>query len=170
MIIKFMRISKAEKDGYVVVVDAQKFLSFWRNTTNPTQIEFANGNPAIWKKDRKFHYHHAIDAIVLTCMDKSIRDGLAEAFKESEENRYQDKFKIAKPWQTFTEDVNHLKENIIVVHTHKNNIEKQTVRKLRKRNKIQYDKKGNVIFEKGQGIRASLHKDTFYGKIEREKT
>ena len=60
------------------------------------------------------------------------------------------------------------KENIIVVHTHKNNIEKQTVRKLRKRNKIQYDKKGNVIFEKGQGIRASLHKDTFYGKIERE--
>ena len=35
-------------------------------------------------------------------------------------------------------------------------------------NKIQYDKKGNVIFEKGQGIRASLHKDTFYGKIERE--
>ncbi len=120
------------------------------------------------EKDRNFHYHHAIDAIVLTCMDKSIRDGLAEAFKESEENRYQDKFKIAKPWQTFTEDVNHLKENIIVVHTHKNNIEKQTVRKLRKRNKIQYDKKGNVIFEKGQGIRASLHKDTFYGKIERE--
>ncbi len=84
------------------------------------------------EKDRNFHYHHAIDAIVLTCMDKSIRDGLAEAFKESEENRYQDKFKIAKPWQTFTEDVNHLKENIIVVHTHKNNIEKQTVRKLGK--------------------------------------
>ena len=62
------------------------------------------------EKDRNFHYHHAIDAIVLTCMDKSIRDGLAEAFKESEENRYQDKFKIAKPWQTFTEDVNHLKK------------------------------------------------------------
>lgn len=120
------------------------------------------------EKDRNYHYHHAIDAVVLTCMDKSIRDGLAAAFKESEENRYQEKFKIAKPWQTFTEDVNQLKESIIVVHNHKDKIEKQTVKKLRKRNKIQYDKQGNIIYEKGQGIRASLHKDTFYGAIERE--
>ena len=119
------------------------------------------------EKDRNYHYHHAIDAVVLTCMDKSIRDGLAQAFKESEENRYQDKFKISKPWQTFTEDVNQLKESIIVVHNHKDKIEKQTVKKLRKRNKIQYDKQGNVIYEKGQGIRGSLHKDTFYGAIER---
>lgn len=119
-------------------------------------------------KDRNYHYHHAIDAIVLTCMDKSIRDGLAEAFKESEENRYSNKFKIKKPWKTFTKDVNQLKENIIVVHEHKNKIEKQTKRKLRHRNKIQYDKQGNVIYEKGQGIRGSLHKDTFYGAIERE--
>ena len=119
-------------------------------------------------KDRNYHYHHAIDAVVLTCMDKSIRDGLAEAFKESEENRYQDKFKIPKPWQTFTEDINQLKEKIIVVHNHKNKIEKQTLKKLRKRNKIQYDNQENVIYQKGQGVRASLHKDTFYGKIERE--
>ena len=119
-------------------------------------------------KDRNYHYHHAIDAVVLSCMDKSIRDGLAEAFKESEENRFSDKFKIKKPWNTFTEDVNQLKNDIIVVHNHKNNIDKQTVKKLRKRNKIQYDKLGNVIYEKGQGIRASLHKDTFYGAIERE--
>jgi CRISPR-associated endonuclease Csn1 len=101
-------------------------------------------------------------------MDKSIRDGLSEAFKEAEENRYSDKFKVKKPWKTFTEDVNQLKENIIVVHNHKDNIAKQTKKKSRKRNKIQYDTSGNVIYEKGQGIRASLHKDTFYGKIERE--
>ncbi len=120
------------------------------------------------EKDRNYHYHHAIDAIVLTCMDKSIRDGLAEAFKESEENRYSDKFKIKKPWSTFTEDINKLKDDIIVVHNHKDKIEKQTKRKLRKRNKIQYDKTGKVIYERGQGIRGSLHKDTFYGAIERE--
>ena len=119
-------------------------------------------------KDRNYHYHHAIDAVVLSCMDKSIRDGLAEAFKESEENRYSDKFKIKKPWNTFTEDVNQLKNDIIVVHNHKNNIDKQTVKKLRKRNKIQYDKLGKVIYEKGQGIRASLHKASFFGAIERE--
>jgi len=119
-------------------------------------------------KDRNYHYHHAIDAVVLTFMDKSIRDGLAQAFKESEENRYQEKFKIIKPWQTFTEDINQLKESIIVVHNHKDKIEKQTIKKLRKRNKIQYDKQGNIVYEKGQGIRASLHKDSFYGAIERE--
>lgn len=119
-------------------------------------------------KDRNYHYHHAIDAVVLTCMDKSIRDGLAEAFKESEENRYSDKFKIKKPWKTFTEDINKLKDTIIVVHNHKDKIAKQTKRKLRYRNKIQYDSLGNVIYEKGQGIRGSLHKDTFYGAIERE--
>ena len=199
------------------------------------------------QKDRNYHYHHAIDAVVLSCMDKSIRDGLAEAFKESEENRYNDKFKIRKPWSTFTEDVNKLKNNIIVVHNHKNNIKKQTVKKLRNRKvlqpKVDYKKntdgsysldekgkkiiekyyyqkdingelipqegnkiseleiknkiegidyfkiekeayinfyeyvrnnKGEIVYkkeylyEKGQGIRASLHKDTFYGKIERE--
>jgi CRISPR-associated endonuclease Csn1 len=198
-------------------------------------------------KDRNYHYHHAIDAVVLSCMDKSIRDDLAEAFKESEENRYGDKFKIRKPWSTFTEDVNKLKKNIIVVHNHKNSIDKQTVRKLRNRKllqpKVDYKKNGDGIysldekgkkiiekyyyqkdkngelvpqegkkiseleiknkkegvdyfvvekannicfynyvrdnkneivfkkeynFEKGQGIRASLHKDTFYGAIERE--
>lgn len=199
------------------------------------------------EKDRNYHYHHAIDAVVLTCMDKSIRDGLAAAFKESEENRYQEKFKIAKPWQTFTEDVFQLKESIIVVHNHKNKIEKQTVKKLRKRKLLQpkvdykidengsyvFDEKGKKIiekyyyqkdgigafipqkgkrineddltgkvegvnyfksenentirfhefirnkkdeivykkeylYEKGHGIRGSLHKDTFYGAIERE--
>lgn len=119
-------------------------------------------------KDRNYHYHHAIDAVVLSCMDKSIRDGLAEAFKESEENRFSEKFKIKKPWNTFTEDVNQLKNSIIVVHNHKSTIDKQTIKKLRKRNKIQYDKLGNVIYEKDQGVRASLHKDTFYGAIERE--
>lgn len=119
-------------------------------------------------KDRNYHYHHAIDALVLTFMDKSIRDKLAKAFNESEELGKQEKFKIQKPWETFTEDVNLLKENIIVVHKHKDKIQKQTVKKLRKRNKIQFNKSGNVIHQKGQGIRASLHKDTFYGKIERE--
>lgn len=119
-------------------------------------------------KDRNFHYHHAIDAVVLTCMDKSIREGLTKAFNDVERLGDKEKFKIEKPWQTFTEDVNQLKNNIIVVHNHKDKIEKQTKRKLRQRNKIRYDKSGNVIYEKGQGIRGSLHKDTFYGAIERE--
>tara|TARA_R110000782_G_scaffold186164_3_gene276252 strand:- start:962 stop:4840 length:3879 start_codon:yes stop_codon:yes gene_type:complete len=119
-------------------------------------------------KDRNFHYHHAIDAVVLTCMDKSIREGLTKAFNDVEKLGDKEKFKVEKPWKTFTEDVNQLKDKIIVVHNHKDKIQKQTKRKLRQRNKIQYDTSGNVIYEKGQGIRGSLHKDTFYGAIERE--
>ena len=119
------------------------------------------------KKDRTLHYHHAIDAVVLTCMDKSIRDSLAQAFNESESLGKIEKFKVSKPWSTFTEDIDKLKESILVVHNHKDNLLKQTKRKLKIRNKIQYDKSGNVIYEKGQGIRSSLHLDTFYGAIER---
>ncbi|WPR71041.1 HNH endonuclease domain-containing protein [Flavobacterium sp. NG2] len=119
------------------------------------------------KKDRTLHYHHAIDAIVLTCMDKSIRDSLAQAFNESEELGKIEKFKVLKPWTTFTEDIDKLKESILVVHNHKDNLLKQTKRKLKKRNKLQYDKSGKVIYEKGEGIRSSLHLDTFYGAIER---
>lgn len=198
------------------------------------------------EKDRNFHYHHAIDAVVLTCMDKSIRDDLAKAFNESEELGKQEKFKIKKPWKTFTEDVNQLKNSILVVHEHKDNIKKQTLKKIRNRKllqpKVDYQKDNNgnyildekgkkiiekyyyqknengelipqkgkkineeklegkienvdyfrfenensvsfhefvknkkneivykkeYLYEKGQGIRASLHKDTFYGAIER---
>ena len=119
-------------------------------------------------KDRSYHYHHAIDAVVLTCMDKSIREGLTEAFKEVEKLGGKEKFKVEKPWKTFTEDVNQLMNNIIVVHNHNDKIEKQTKRKLRLRNKIQYDASENVIYEKGQGVRGALHRDTFYGAIERE--
>ncbi len=119
------------------------------------------------KKDRTLHYHHAIDAVVLTCMDKSIRDSLAQAFNESESLGKIEKFKVQKPWSTFTEDIDKLKESILVVHNHKDNLLKQTKRKLKIRNKIQYDKSGNVIYQEGQGIRSSLHLDTFYGAIER---
>ncbi|WP_428225687.1 type II CRISPR RNA-guided endonuclease Cas9 [Flavobacterium sp.] len=158
-------------DTGIITKYAQLFLKSLFQNVFPAKGSMVSDVRKSWglgEKDRNLNYHHAIDAIVLTCMDKSIRDGLAEAFKESEENRYQDKFKVQKPWQTFTEDINQLKEQIITVHNHKATIEKQTKRKLRKRNKIQYDKYGNTIYEKGQGIRASLHKDTFYGKIERE--
>ncbi len=120
------------------------------------------------EKDRNLHFHHAVDAIVLTCMTKDIRDSLAKAFRQSEEIGRVEKFKVEKPWATFTEDVLEIQQSILVVHKHKDNLLKQTKRKLRKRKKIQYDKFGNVIFEKGQGIRSSLHKDTFYGAIERQ--
>ena len=120
------------------------------------------------EKDRNLHYHHAIDAIVLTCMTKDIREKLATSFLEAETLYKREKFLVEKPWNNFTEDVLNLQEDILVVHKHTDNLLKQTKRKLRKRGKIQYNKNGDVIYEQGQGIRNSLHKDTFYGAIERE--
>ncbi|MCB0462779.1 MAG: type II CRISPR RNA-guided endonuclease Cas9 [Flavobacteriaceae bacterium] len=120
------------------------------------------------EKDRNLHFHHAIDAIVLTCMTKDIREKLAHSFLEAESLGKREKFKVEKPWDSFTEDVMNLQDDILVVHKHQDNLLNQTKRKLRKRGKIQYNKNGDVIYEQGQGIRGSLHKDTFYGAIERE--
>ena len=47
---------------------------------------------------------------------------------------------------------------------------KQSKKKLRKRGKIQYNKKGEPIYLKGDTARGSLHKETFYGAIERRVT
>ncbi|MDG1728293.1 MAG: type II CRISPR RNA-guided endonuclease Cas9 [Algibacter sp.] len=199
------------------------------------------------EKDRNLHYHHAIDAIVLTCMTKDIREKLAASFLEAETLHKREKFLVEKPWDNFTEDVLDLQEDILVVHKHSDKLLEHTKRKLRKRGKIQpkvdfakneegkyiLDDKGKKIikkyyyqkdkndklipqkgkklsqkecvnkiegvdffkleingssinyefvknrnkdivykkeflFEQGQGIRNSLHKDTFYGAIERE--
>ncbi|MFV0571090.1 MAG: type II CRISPR RNA-guided endonuclease Cas9 [Xanthomarina gelatinilytica] len=120
------------------------------------------------EKDRNLHYHHAIDAIVLTCMTKDIREKLAQSFLEAETLGKREKFIVEKPWDGFTENVINLQEEILVVHKHTDNLLKQTKKKLRKRGKVQYNKSREVIYEQGQGIRSSLHKDTFYGAIERE--
>ncbi|MCF6279337.1 MAG: hypothetical protein L3J14_03220 [Flavobacteriaceae bacterium] len=119
------------------------------------------------KKNRDLHYHHAIDAIVLSCMTKNIRDSLAKAYKEAEELGKREKFKIKKPWNDFTQNILEIQKDILVVHHHNDNLLKQTKRKLRKQNKIEYTKDGKIKYEQGQGIRGQLHKETFYGAIER---
>ncbi len=98
-----------------------------------------------------------------------------------------------KPWKTFAEDVRTIENEILVVHHTKDVVPIQTKKKVRKRGKIQYlpvfvkdsnrknvpkkDKNGKAIYKKdknenkipmyqqGDTIRGSLHKDTFYGAI-----
>ncbi|WP_110954736.1 plasmid fertility inhibition factor family protein [Anaerosinus massiliensis] len=53
----FMRIERSNDlndERFIVEVDAQRFLSLWRNTTDRNHSEIANGNISTWKKDRKF--------------------------------------------------------------------------------------------------------------------
>lgn len=123
------------------------------------------------KKARVNHVHHCIDAITIACMDKSNYETLAKFYHDSEdafERGHEAKPEVEKPWATFTEDVKGIENEILVSHYTPDVLPKQSKKKLRKRGKIQYNKNGEPIYLKGDGVRGSLHKDTFYGAIERE--
>jgi hypothetical protein len=54
----FMSMPPCDVEGSlrsVVVVRAQTFLAAWQANSNNIHAVIANGNPATWIKDRKFH-------------------------------------------------------------------------------------------------------------------
>ncbi|MBW6536787.1 MAG: hypothetical protein K0B11_17400 [Mariniphaga sp.] len=123
------------------------------------------------KKARVNHVHHCIDAITIACMDKSNYETLAKFYHDSEnafERGHEVKPKVKKPWTTFTEDIKEIEKEILVSHHTPGVLSKQSKKKLRKRGKIQYNKNGYPVYLKGDSVRGSLHKDTFYGAIKRE--
>lgn len=123
------------------------------------------------KKERVNHIHHCIDAITIACMDKSNYETLAKFYHDSEDaflNNSTAKPHVEKPWPTFTEDVKAVEKEVLVSHYTPDNLPKQSKKKLRKRGKIEYNKHGEPIYMKGDTVRGSLHKETFYGAIERE--
>lgn len=125
------------------------------------------------KKTRTNHVHHCIDAITIACMTKENYEALAKFYHDSEEmfvGRIDKKPHVEKPWPTFTEDVKEIEKEIFVSHYTPDNLPVQSKKKLRKRGKIQKNEKGDVIYQKGDTVRGSLHKETFYGAIKREKT
>ncbi|MGE0089997.1 MAG: type II CRISPR RNA-guided endonuclease Cas9 [Bacteroidales bacterium] len=125
------------------------------------------------KKARTNHIHHCIDAITIACMTKDNYEALAKFYHDSEEMfvaRIDKKPNVEKPWPTFTEDVKEIEKEIFVSHYTPDNLSVQSKKKLRKRGKIQKNEKGQVIYQKGDTVRGSLHKETFYGAIKRETT
>ena len=106
-------------------------------------------------------------------MDKTNYEVLAKFYHDSEdafERGHEAKPKVDKPWPTFTEDVKDIEKELLVSHYTPDVLPKQSKKKLRKRGKIQYNKKGEPIYLKGDTVRGSLHKDTFYGAIKRTET
>lgn len=73
-----------------------------------------------------------------------------------------------KPWPTFTEDVKAVADELLVSHHTADNMAKQTRKKLRVRGRVRLNDAGKPIYMQGDTARALLHKDTFYGAIERE--
>lgn len=119
-------------------------------------------------KDRGNHTHHCKDAITIACMDKYKYDRMAEAWGKEEKGDVKtarDIIQKLKPWKTFAEDVRNIKKEILVVHHTKDVAPIQTKKKIRKRGKVQYGKDGKPMYQQGDTIRGSLHKDTFYGAI-----
>jgi len=125
------------------------------------------------RKSRENHVHHCMDAATIACMTKEKYDSFVEEWRKAEEQKekydVKEKYEIKKPWQTFTEDVKNLENEVLVVNRHRDNVPKQTKKKLRERGKIQYkdEDKSQPIYLQGDTARGSLHKETYYGAIKR---
>lgn len=120
------------------------------------------------KKERVNHIHHCIDAITIACIGPNEYRKWAQ-YKRNEEN-YEygivGKPCFEKPWDTFTEDVKAVADDVLVSHYTPDNMPKQTKKKLRIRGKIKQNSAGNPIYIQGDTARGSLHNQTFYGAIE----
>src|SRR5690606_28266331 len=123
-------------------------------------------------KDRSNHIHHCIDAVTIACMNKNKYDKLAHAWgleDKGEFDKAKKELENEKPWNSFTQDLRNLENEVFIVHQSKDVLPIQTKKKFRKRGKIQRDKNGKIIYQQGDSVRGSLHLDTFYGAIAKDK-
>lgn len=125
------------------------------------------------KKSRVNHIHHCIDAITIACITKQNYENLAKFYHDWEELHnagVDEKPRVDKPWNTFAQDVKGIVNEVLISHHTADNLPKQSKKKLRKRGKIQYNENGKPIYQQGDTVRGSLHKETFYGAIKKEIT
>lgn len=124
------------------------------------------------KKERINHCHHTIDAIVVACIGRSEYQRWAKYHTERENYELGSGSKpdFRKPWPTFTEDLKSLDEKILVSHNVSHSTFNQTKKLLKRRGKIIRNSKGDPVYEKGDSVRGALHKDTYYGAINRDGT
>lgn len=162
------------------------------NTNDYVRITANNHKiPAILEginKKRIDHRHHAMDAIIIACADRSIVNYLnnASAASTAKDKRYDlqrllcdkrttdengnYKWLIKKPWNTFTQDTYNTLLLIIASI-------KQNTRVLTKATNFyqRYDENGVKVVERqnsgdGYAVRKSLHKDTVFGEINLRQT
>lgn len=123
-------------------------------------------------KDRSNHIHHCKDAVTIACMSKKKYDKLAHAWGLEDKGDFvkaKKELEEEKPWKTFAQDVRNFENEVLIVHQSKDVLPIQSKKNARKRGKIQRDKNGSIIYEKGDTVRGSLHQDTFYGAIAKDK-
>ncbi len=114
------------------------------------------------KKSRDNHIHHCIDAITIACIEPGAYNATARYYQQLEEYERTKAAKpsFPKPWPTFTEDINALANELLVVHDTPDNLAK-------KRRKMVLTPQGKFLTN-GDSVRGSLHNDTYYGAIKRD--
>ncbi|MCD8297843.1 MAG: hypothetical protein LUC88_09755 [Prevotella sp.] len=117
------------------------------------------------KKLRINHCHHAIDAITIACIGKAEYDKLAQYYHDEEQYDWGLDSKRAvfpKPWKTFTEDLKHIEDALLISHYTADNMGKCTRKKVRKNGKLTNE------YMQGDTARVQLHLEKYYGAIERD--
>lgn len=123
------------------------------------------------KKERINHIHHCIDAITIACIDGKSYQQWTSYQKELEltERSHATRPHFPKPWNSFTEDVLAIADELLVSHHTANNMSKSTKKIVRVRGKIQYGADGKPLYAQGHSARGPLHQETFYGAIKRDE-
>lgn len=113
------------------------------------------------KKSRDNHIHHCIDAITIACIETGEYSATARYYRQLEEyeRTRANKPSFPKPWETFTEDINALARELLVVHDTPDNLSKKWRKKVA-------TPEGRFV-SGGDSVRGALHNDTYYGAIER---
>ena len=114
------------------------------------------------KKSRDTHTHHCIDAIVIACIGKNEINQMGkyhhDMFDYGEGRREKPTF--PKPWETFTQDLKQISEELIVVHDTADNMPKKASR-------IIHTLRGKKRCQ-SNSARGCLHKDNDYGAIQQD--
>ena len=114
-------------------------------------------------KDRTNYRHHVVDALTVACVNRGKYNLLCEVIKKSSSRT---QLKMAKPWESFDEDVLAAVQYIIPKHFVDDNSLRQSKKILRDRSGKPLLKNGQKVYIKGATARGSLHQDTFYGCIQ----
>jgi CRISPR-associated endonuclease Csn1 len=135
--------------------------------------------PKYENKDRGKHFHHAIDAAVLTLIPKAAeREAVLKKYFEDSENNQMRNYPL-QPFNGFKHQILEvIKDNILINNTpNKDQAFAPATKKVRRRGKIVWlrnmegnlitDESGNKIpkLMQGDSVRGQLHLDTYYGKI-----
>ena len=169
---RFIRLNKMKGDSQFTAVSANG------HDIPTVPLDLQRG----FSKKRIDHRHHAMDAIVIACVNRSIVNYLNNlsaneqvgisrrdlqallCVKSKTDHNGNYEWLVKKPWETFTQDALVVLQNIIVSF-------KQNLRVINKTTNrythYEQEKKVSALQTKGTSwaIRKPMHKDTVFGEV-----